>query len=363
MDPNTEFIKSDQTERYTVYPLQFPDLYEYYEKHVAVFWTKADINISDDLEDWSRLSDNERYFLKNVFAFFASSDGIVNENLLLNFSNEIEITEVRQFYAIQIFMESVHNEVYSQIIDSYVSDTNEKNSLFKAIETVPAVKQKAEWALKWINEGTAVVDQIPESVLSTVRELSDNTALTSEQKDSLNWLIKPRASFAQRLLAFVCVEGIFFSGSFCAIGWMKNRGKLNALGTANQFISRDENLHCEFAIALYNKLPEKLSQEVVHSVFKEAVEIESVFITESLPVSLLGMNSVLMVEYIKYVADAWLRKLNYEPMYNVKKCPFAFMELLELPTKENFFESKVSNYNKAGVGVDEDHKLEFDADF
>lgn len=363
MDPNTAFIKSDQSERYTVYPLQYPDLYEYYEKHVAIFWTKADINISDDLEDWANLSDNERFFLKNVFAFFASSDGIVNENLLLNFSNEVEITEVRQFYAIQIFMESVHNEVYSQIIDSYIQDTNEKNALFHAIETVPAIKQKAEWAIKWINEGTSAIDQIPNETLDTIKELVDSDKLDARQKESLDWLVKPRASFAQRLLAFACVEGIFFSGSFCAIGWMKNRGRLNALGTANQFISRDENLHCEFAIALYNKLPEKLSQETVHDVFSEAVSIETKFITESLPVSLLGMNSELMVSYIKYVADVWLRKLNYAPMYNIKKCPFAFMELLELPTKENFFEGKVSNYNKAGVGVEEDHKLEFDADF
>jgi ribonucleoside-diphosphate reductase beta chain len=363
MDPNVAFIKSEQSERYTVYPLQYPDLYEYYEKHVAIFWTKADINISDDLEDWSNLNDNERFFLKNVFAFFASSDGIVNENLLMNFACEVEITEVRQFYAIQIFMESVHNEVYSQIIDSYVQDTAEKNALFKAIETVPAVKQKAEWAIKWINEGSTVVDQIPKETLSTISQLVSSNSLTSDQKSSLEWIVKPRASFAQRLLSFICVEGIFFSGSFCAIGWMKNRGRLNALGTANQFISRDENLHCEFAIALYNKLPEKLSQQVVHDVFREAVEIETIFITESLPVSLLGMNSDLMVTYIKYVADVWLKMLNYEPMYNIKKCPFAFMELLELPTKENFFEGKVSNYNKAGVGVDEDHKLEFDADF
>lgn len=358
---NERFIKSSTADRYTVYPLEHPDLYDYYERHVAVFWTKADINITDDLEDWGKLNDNERYFLKNVFAFFASSDGIVNENLLLNFSNEVEITEARQFYAIQIFMESVHNEVYSQIIDSYVSDTTEKNNLFKAIETVPAVKKKAEWALKWISEGTSVIDQIPKETLDTIKELYESSL--DSQKENLEWLVRPRASFAQRLLAFVCVEGIFFSGSFCAIGWMKNRGLLNALGTANQFISRDENLHCEFAIALYNKLPEKLSEETVHGVFKEAVEIETEFITESLPVSLLGMNSGLMTEYIKFVADMWLSMLNYKPIYNVKKCPFSFMELLELPTKENFFEGKVSNYNKAGVGVEEDHKLEFDADF
>ncbi|ARR75021.1 ribonucleoside-diphosphate reductase [Mimivirus AB-566-O17] len=362
MGLNEEFIKSDQSERYTVYPLQYPDLYDFYEKHVAVFWTKADINISDDLSDWAKLNDNERYFLKNVFAFFASSDGIVNENLLMNFANEIEITEARQFYAIQIFMESVHNEVYSQIIDSYC-DSEEKDHLFKAIETVPAVKQKADWALKWINESSTVVNQIPKDTIKVITDLYNSSTVSDQQKAALEWVVQDRAPFAQRLLAFICVEGVFFSGSFCAIGWMKNRGKLNALGTANQFISRDENLHCEFAIALYNKLPERLPEATVHSIMREAVDIETVFITESLPVSLLGMNSGLMVEYIKYIADAWLSKLNYSSMYNVKKCPFGFMELLELPTKENFFEGKVSNYNKAGVGVDEDHKLEFDADF
>ena len=361
MATNDLFIKTDN--RYTVYPLEHPDLYQYYETHVAVFWTKADINIADDLEDWTKLNDNERFFLKNVLAFFASSDGIVNENLLLNFANEIQITEARQFYAIQIFMESVHNEVYSQLIDTYVSDTEEKNKLFNAIETIPAVKQKAEWALKWISDSPTIVNSIPKETLDTIRELQKLDGVTESQKENLEWLTKPRASFAQRLLAFICVEGIFFSGSFCAIGWMKNRGLLNALGTANQFISRDENLHCLFAIALYNKLPERLAQSVVYSVFQEAVDIEIVFITESLPVSLLGMNSGLMIEYIKFVADSWLIQMNYEPLFNVKKCPFSFMELLELPTKENFFEGKVTQYNKAGVGVDEDHKIEFDADF
>lgn len=362
---NSDFLKREHVDRYTVYPLEYPDLYEYYEKHVADFWTKGDINIAGDLVDWNnKLTENERFFIKNVLAFFASSDGIVNENLLLNFYAETQITEVRQFYAIQIAIESIHNEVYSQLIDSYIVDSVEKNNLFKAIETVPAVKQKAEWALKWINEGSSVVEQIPGETLDVIRQFYESSFITSEQKGALEWVVKPRASFEQRLLAFICVEGLFFSGSFCAIGWMKNRGLLEGLGTANQFISRDENTHCEFGIALYNKLPEKLSVEVVHDIFREAVDIETVFITDSLPVSLLGMNSVLMKEYIKYVADMWLRKLNYPVLYNIKTNPFSFMELLSLPTKENFFETKVTNYSKAGVGLsDMDNTISFDADF
>lgn len=362
---NELFIKKELVDRYTVYPLEHPDLYVYYDKHVADFWTKGDINIKDDLVDWKdKLTENEKFFIKNVLAFFASSDGIVNENLLLNFYAETEITEVRQFYAIQIAIESIHNEVYSQLIDSYISDPTEKSVLFKAIEKVPAVKQKAEWALKWINEGSTTVDQIPKATRSVIKELYESNILSLNQKEGLEWIVRPRASFAQRLIGFICVEGIFFSGSFCAIGWMKNRGLLPGLGTANQFISRDENMHCEFGIALYNKLPERLETEIVHNIFKEAVEIESVFITESLPVSLLGMNSELMKQYIKYVADMWLTYLHYPRLYNVKRNPFLFMELLSLSTKENFFERKVTNYSKSGVGLsEEENTISFDVDF
>lgn len=362
---NEEFIKKESVDRYTVYPLEYPDLYEYYEKHVADFWTKGDVNIKEDLVDWNtKLTENERYFIKNVLAFFASSDGIVNENLLLNFYTDTEITEVRQFYAIQIAIESIHNEVYSQLIDSYIQNSDEKNNLFKAIETVPAVKEKADWALKWINEGSTTVNQIPLNTRETIKGLYDSDRLSVEEKLALEWVVKPRANFAQRLLGFICVEGIFFSGSFCAIGWMKNRGLLSGLGTANQFISRDENMHCEFGIALYNKLPEPLSVDVVYSIFREAVEIETKFVTDSLPVSLLGMNSDLMKEYIRYVADMWLSKLGYKKLYNIKRNPFPFMELLSLPTKENFFEQKVTNYSKAGVGLtDEENSISFDADF
>lgn len=365
MSLNNEFIKKEAADRYTVYPLEHPDLYTFYDKHVADFWTKGDVNIKEDLVDWNnKLTENERFFIKNVLAFFASSDGIVNENLLLNFYAETEITEARQFYAIQIAIESIHNEVYSQLIDSYISDPTEKINLFKAIETVPAVKQKAEWALKWINEGSTTIEQIPQDTRDTILELYHSNTTSQEQKNQLEWIVRPRASFAQRLIGFICVEGIFFSGSFCAVGWMKNRGLLAGLGTANQFISRDENTHCEFGIALYNKLPEKLSTEIVHNIFKEAVQIETTFITESLPVSLLGMNSELMKQYIQFVADMWLSQLHYPKLYNIKKNPFPFMELLSLSTKENFFEQKVTNYSKSGVGLtEEENSISFDTDF
>lgn len=320
------FIKLlNKNERFTVFPIKHQNLWDFYKKHISTFWTVEEIYLVDDLSDWhNKLNDNERFFIKNILAFFAASDGIVNENLVLNFYQEIELPEARQFYSVQMMMEAIHSETYSLLIDTYIKDTTEKNNLFNAIDTIPAVKSKAEWALKWINKN---------------------------------------CQFSQRLLAFICVEGIFFSGSFCAIYWLKNKGLMPGLATANEFISRDEGLHTEFAIELYNQLDNKLPESTVHTIFKEAVDIEKQFILESLPVSLLGMNSNLMSKYIEYVADRWLIMLNYNKLFNSEN-PFGFMEMISVNTKTNFFESRVSEYSRAGVGQTEDDRtIAFDDDF
>lgn len=357
-DKNNSLIKNSGSDRYTVFPIKHANLWEFYKKHISTFWTVEEIILIDDLEDWNhKLNDNERYFIKNVLAFFAASDGIVNENLVLNFYNEVQIPEARQFYTVQMMIESIHSEQYSLLIDSYISDTKEKLGLFNAIETIPAVKKKADWAMKWIEEGSTLVESIPERSMAAIRKAQMMGI------PNLEFFTHERPDFAQRLLAFVCVEGIFFSGSFCAIYWLKNRGLMPGLCTANEFISRDENLHAEFAIELYNMLPEKLSETVVHAIFKEAVEIEEQFITESLPVSLLGMNCELMKQYIRYVADRWLTFLNYSKIWDQEN-PFGFMELLSLNSKVNFFENIVTNYMRAGVGQHEDdRKISFDDDF
>jgi ribonucleoside-diphosphate reductase beta chain len=354
-DKNNSLIKNSGSDRYTVFPIKHANLWEFYKKHISTFWTVEEIILIDDLEDWNhKLNDNERYFIKNVLAFFAASDGIVNENLVLNFYNEVQIPEARQFYTVQMMIESIHSEQYSLLIDSYISDTKEKLGLFNAIETIPAVKKKADWAMKWIEEGSTLVESIPERSMAAIRKAQMMGI------PNLEFFTHERPDFAQRLLAFVCVEGIFFSGSFCAIYWLKNRGLMPGLCTANEFISRDENLHAEFAIELYNMLPEKLSETVVHAIFKEAVEIEEQFITESLPVSLLGMNCELMKQYIRYVADRWLTFLNYSKIWGQEN-PFGFMELLSLNSKVNFFENIVTNYMRAGVGQHEDdRKISFD---
>lgn len=364
-DPNNSIIKLlNKNERFTVFPIIHNNLWEFYQKHLSTFWTSEEVYLVDDLNDWNnKLNDNERYFIKNVLAFFASSDGIVNENLVLNFYNEIELPEARNFYAVQMMMEAVHNQTYSLLIDTYIQDTKEKNKLFNAIETIPAVKRKAEWAMKWIDEGSSVVDSIPKDIMALIVTLTQSQQLNDKDTNLLKYFTKERPVFAQRLLAFICVEGIFFSGSFCSIYWLKNKGLMPGLATANEFISRDEALHTEFAIELYNMLDNKLEESVVHNLFKEAVEIEKEFITESLPVSLLGMNSDLMYQYIKYVADRLLNMLNYSKIYNVKN-PFGFMELISVSTKENFFESRVTQYQRAGVGqTEEDRTISFDDEF
>lgn len=365
---NENLFKTSGSERYTVFPIKHHNLWDFYKRHLATFWTVEEIKLSDDLTDWnSKLNENEKHFIKHVLAFFAASDGIVNENLVVNFYNEVQIPEARQYYTVQMMIESIHAETYAVLIDTYIINSEEKSNLFRAIETIPAVKKKAQWAIKWIEEGSTLQQTIPQEFMESynflvnMNNVSDNP-LNSKHIEALEFLTRGRPNFAQRLLAFVCVEGIFFSGSFCAIYWLKNRGLMPGLATANQFISRDENLHTEFAIELYKLVQNKLSQEVVFNIFKDAVDIEKEFIRDSLPVSLIGMNCNLMCEYIEYVADRWLVLLGYEKLYNSQN-PFSFMEMISVNTKTNFFENVVDSYSRANVGTNEDdRKIEFDCD-
>src|SRR6185295_2496611 len=295
-------------ERFVLFPIKHPKVWEMYKRHEASFWTAEEVDLQADLKDWTLLSDGEKHFVKHVLAFFAASDGIVNENLAVNFMREVQIPEARCFYGFQIMIENIHSEMYSLLIDTYIKDAAERRYLFNAIDTVPCVKKKAEWALRWINNG----------------------------------------SFAERLVAFAAVEGIFFSGSFCSIFWLKKRGLMPGLTFSNELISRDEGLHCEFACQLYSMLSNKLSQEAVYSIISDAVRIEKEFITEALPVKLIGMNADLMQQYIEFVADRWLSELGYPKMFNATN-PFDFMEMISLQGKTNFFEKRVGDYQKAGV--------------
>lgn len=358
-------LKNQGSERYTVFPIQYPTLWKYYKDHLATFWVPEEVRLTDDLVDWEKLDTNEQHFIKNILAFFAASDGIVNENLVLNFYNEVQIPEARNFYAVQMMIEAIHSDQYSILIDTYVTDSDEKVHLFSAVETIPAVKQKAEWAIKWIEEGSTAVQSVPPECIAFFKHLqSPDVAIHFSDRDikALDFFTKPRPTFAQRLLAFICVEGIFFSGSFCAIYWLKSRGLMPGLATANQFISRDENLHTEFAIELYKLFDSPLSQDIVHTIFSEAVHIEKTFITESLPVSLIGMNCTLMKQYIEYVADRWLVLLGYSKLYCVDN-PFPFMEMISVNTKSNFFEVNVDSYRRAVVGTTEnDREIAFDDD-
>ena len=359
-------IKQNGSDRYTVFPIKFPSLWDYYKRHLSTFWTAEEIKMGEDLVDWNdKLNDNERYFLKNILAFFAASDGIVNENLVANFYNEVQIPEARQFYTVQMMIESIHSETYALLIDTYIIDSKEKNRLFNAIETIPAIKKKADWTIKWIEQGSTLVNSVPEKAMTGIRELKlvyDNLTSMNNVDATFEFFLKERPSFAQRLLAFICVEGIFFSGAFCAIYWLKSRGLMPGLSTANNFISRDENLHAEFAITLYKLLDNRLCEETVHAIFKDAVDIEKEFITESLPVSLIGMNCKLMSDYIEMVADRWLVLLGYNKIYNTPN-PFPFMEMISLNEKGNFFETTVSQYSRANVGTSEtDREISFDCD-
>ena len=320
-----EPILQENPTRFTLFPIMKPKLYQKYKNHVAVFWTPEEIDLAKDMKDWVKLNSNEQMFIKNVLGFFAGSDGIIQENLAARFMNEIQLAEARQFYSVQLMMEAIHSETYSLLIDTYVEDKDEKAKLFKAIETIPCVKLKAEWAQKWI-----------------------------ESREE---------NFATRLVAFAIVEGIFFSGSFCAIYWLKERGLMPGLTTSNEFIARDEGLHTDFACALYEEIERKLPKTKVHKIIREAVKIEKQFITESLPCHLVGMNDKLMADYIEFVADRLSSQLGCGKIYNTQN-PFDFMERIALEGKDNFFEKRVTSYAKSGVGkTNQEMSFALDADF
>lgn len=306
-----EPILRPDPKRFVIFPIQYPAIWDMYKKAEASFWTAEEVDLSCDRRDWEMLTDDERHFIQHVLAFFSASDGIVNENLAANFATEVQIPEARFFYGFQIAIENVHSEMYSLLIDTYVKNPAEKLTLLGAIENVPCVKRKASWAMKWM----------------------DSTS----------------ATFAERLIAFAIVEGIFFSGSFCAIFWLKKRGKLPGLCFSNELISRDEGLHCDFACMLYRMLRSRLSQERVYEIMREAVLCEKAFVCEALPVSLIGMNKQLMSQYIDFVADRLLAALGYDRLYGVQN-PFDFMDLISLQGKTNFFEKRVGEYAKANVG-------------
>ena len=314
-----EPILQENKNRFVIFPIQHDDIWQWYKNQEASFWTAEEIDLHQDVVDWKKLSDDERYFLKHILAFFAASDGIVNENLAENFVNEVQYSEAKFFYGFQIMMENIHSEMYSLLIDTLVDNDSEKDELFNALERFPAIKKKADWALRWIES----------------------------------------ESFAERLIAFAAVEGIFFSGAFCSIFWMKKRGLLPGLATSNEFISRDEGLHRDFACHLHNNhLVNKVPQERIMQILSEALEIEREFITESLPVNLIGMNSKLMAEYLEFVTDHLLETLNCPKVYNTAN-PFDFMDMISLEGKTNFFEKRVSEYKKAGVGEEQsDHNID-----
>lgn len=362
----SKFKSTNSSERYTLFPLRWNSLWDFYKRHESSFWTAEEIRMVDDLSDWeTKLTESERYFIKHILAFFAGSDGIVNENLVVNFYNEIEIPEARQFYTMQMMIESIHAETYALLIDTYIRDSKEKESLFSAIDTIPAIKRKADWAIRWISEGTTVVETLPDEVKAGLYSLSQRENLTLGEREALSFFTRDRPPLIQRLVAFICVEGIFFSGSFCAIYWLKNRGLLPGLATANEFISRDENMHCEFAIELFKLLrtEQAIDPKIIMQIFTEAVEIEKEFVRDSLPVSLIGMNSNLMCEYIEYVADRWLVMMGYDKIYKSQN-PFLFMEMISIGEKTNFFETVNSSYQKANVGTTQnDRVFSLDEDF
>jgi len=325
-----------EEQRYTLHPIKYPDIWDQFKKQQASFWTAEEIDFSKDKNDWNqKLNDSERYFLKHILAFFAGSDGIVSVNILDNFSKEVKILEAQFTYNFQGTMESIHSEVYSIMIDTYIDNIDDKNILFNAISKIPCVSKKAYWALKW----TGRIDPITNDI-STITNTN---------------------SFAKRLIAFAIVEGLFFSGAFCAIYWIKQRGILPGLTKSNEWIARDEGLHTKFACLLYSKIINKIDQEIVHSMIDEAVEIETEFITDSLPVKLIGMNTELMSQYIKFVADWLLNQLGYDKKYNVKN-PFLFMEELGMQSRSNFFDERASTYQNAHI-FNTSKKLEVTDDF
>ena len=301
--------------RFVMFPIKHNDIWEMYKKQVDCFWRAEEIDLTKDLKDWDSLSQDEKHFISMILAFFAASDGIVLENLAMRFMNDVQVSEARAFYGFQIAIENIHNETYSLLIETYIKNSEEKNRLFNAIEYFPSIKKKSDWAQKWIHDN--------------------------------------RSSFATRLIAFACVEGIFFSGAFCSIFWIKKRGLLPGLTFSNELISRDEALHCEFAVLLYSKLLKKINKARVHEIIKEAVEIEIEFICEALPCRLIGMNSQMMTQYIQFVADRLCLQLGYDKIYNVTN-PCDFMELISLESKANFFEKRVDSYALANKTVSDD---------
>jgi ribonucleoside-diphosphate reductase beta chain len=309
MSHPVEPILKENKDRFVLFPIQHHDIWKYYKQAEASFWTAEEIDLSQDLTDWSNLNEGEKHFITHVLAFFAASDGIVNENLAEHFVSEVQYTEAKFFYGFQITIENIHSETYSLLIDTYVKDAKEKDKLFHAVDTMPCVKRKADWALRWISQG----------------------------------------NFQERLIAFAAVEGIFFSGSFCSIFWLKKRGLMPGLTFSNELISRDEGLHCDFACHIYSKhVNGKLPDQTVIDIIKDAVEIEKEFVTDALPVNLIGMNAAQMRQYIEFVADRLLNELVGQKIYNATN-PFDFMEMISLRGKTNFFEKRVAEYQKAGV--------------
>lgn len=321
-----EPLLKENPHRFVLFPIKYDDVWQMYKQAEASFWTAEEIDLGQDLNDWeNKLNEDEKHFIKHVLAFFAASDGIVNENLAQQFFGEVQIPEAKCFYGFQIAIENIHSETYSLLIDTYIKDPVEKDMLFRAIETVPAVTKKAEWALKWINNHN---------------------------------------SFAERLVAFAAVEGIFFSGSFCSIFWLKKRGLMPGLSFSNELISRDEGLHTDFACLLYAHLVNKLSEDKIRAIICDAVSIEKEFISDALPVSLIGMNAEMMSNYIEFVADRLLEALGYSKVYHTQN-PFPWMELISLQGKTNFFEKRVAEYQKAGImkGGNQEQKFTLDEDF
>jgi len=320
----TEPILKENTKRFVLFPIEHDEIWKMYKQAEASFWTTEEIDLAQDLTDWEGMNENEQHFIKHVLAFFAASDGIVNENLVLHFMKDVQVPEARCFYGFQIAIENIHAETYSLLIDTYIKDPKEKTFLFNALDNLDCVKKKANWAMKWIDESP---------------------------------------SFAHRLIAFAAVEGIFFSGSFCSIFWLKKRGLMPGLTFSNELISRDEGLHCDFACLLYSMLNNKLDKKEVQDIITEAVQFEKEFVTDALPVSLIGMNSGLMTEYIEFVADRLLVSLGNEKFYGTAN-PFPWMDLISLQGKTNFFEKRVGDYQKSGVMADKDKQIfSLDEDF
>ncbi len=318
MNQNNEPILTENPQRFVLFPIQHDDIWRFYKNSEACFWTAEEIDLQADLTDWeTKLTQDEKHFIKHVLAFFAASDGIVNENLAENMVRMVQYTEAKFFYGFQIMMENIHSETYSLLIDTYIKDNEEKNFLFNAIDNLPCVRKKADWALRWISQG----------------------------------------SFVEQLIAFAAVEGIFFSGSFCSIFWLKKRGLMPGLSFSNELISRDEGMHCDFACLLYNKhIVNKLPKDTIRDILVEAVEIEKEFVTDAIPVALIGMNADLMCQYIEFVADRLLVALGNDKVYNSEN-PFPWMDLISIQGKTNFFEKRVADYQKAGVTAGHEKKV------